>query len=78
MFDEATSAIDHQAETAIHAALTHASAGRTTIVIAHQQSTIRSSERIAFLAGGRVAAAGLHEELHATCQEYRIHFGAVE
>ena len=78
VFDEATSAIDHQAETAIHAALTHASAGRTTIVIAHRQSTIRSSERIAFLAGGRVAAVGLHEELHATCPEYRIHFGAVE
>ena len=78
VFDEATSAIDHQAETAIHAALTQASAGRTTIVIAHRQSTIRSSERIAFLAGGRVAAVGAHEELHATCPEYRVHFGAAE
>ena len=78
VFDEATSAIDHQAETAIHAALTQASAGRTTIVIAHRQSTIRSSERIAFLAGGRVAAVGSHEELLATCPEYRAHFGAAE
>jgi ABC-type multidrug transport system fused ATPase/permease subunit len=37
--------------------------GRTTIVISHNLVTVRDADRIAVLEGGRISAAGTHEEL---------------
>ena len=45
--------------------------GKTTILIAHRISTIEKMDRILFLEEGRVAAAGSHDELYATCPGYR-------
>lgn len=43
--------------------LTRAGKGRTTLVVSHRQSAIRSADRIVFIANGRIAEDGTHDEL---------------
>ena len=45
--------------------------GRTTILIAHRISTIEQMDKVLFIDDGTVAAFGPHEQLYATCTEYR-------
>ncbi|MDA8297340.1 MAG: ABC transporter ATP-binding protein [Actinomycetota bacterium] len=71
VLDDATSAIDAVVEGAIHDALRHVLAGRTTLLIAHRRSTLRLADRIAVLEAGRIVAEGSHEELMATSAAYR-------
>ncbi|HEV7741847.1 MAG TPA: ABC transporter ATP-binding protein [Pseudolysinimonas sp.] len=63
LLDEATSALDSNAENAVQEALERLRAGRTTLVVAHRLSTIRSSDRIVVLERGRIAEIGGHDEL---------------
>ena len=37
--------------------------GRTTVVIAHRLSTVRSCDQIAVVEGGRIVEIGTHDEL---------------
>ncbi len=63
ILDEATSALDNTTEILIQKALDKLCQGRTTIVVAHRLSTIRGADKIAVIAGGRIAEEGNHEEL---------------
>lgn len=63
ILDEATSALDNTTEILIQQALDELCRGRTTIVVAHRLSTIRSADMIAVISDGRVAEEGSHEEL---------------
>ncbi|MEU4068022.1 ABC transporter ATP-binding protein [Streptomyces wedmorensis] len=63
VLDEATSALDTQTEQAVQGAIDAASAGRTTITVAHRLSTIRDADEIIVLDRGRVAERGTHDEL---------------
>lgn len=65
ILDEATSALDNTTEILIQQALDELCRGRTTIVVAHRLSTIRSADKIAVISGGHVAEEGTHEELMA-------------
>ncbi|KAL8615653.1 ATP-dependent translocase ABCB1 [Nucella lapillus] len=49
LLDEDTSALDHKSEALVQSALDKARQGRTTIVIAHRPSTIRSADVIVTL-----------------------------
>lgn len=63
ILDEATSALDNTTEILIQNALDELCKGRTTIVVAHRLSTIRSADTIAVIDGGKVTQKGTHEEL---------------
>ena len=70
ILDEATSALDNTTEILIQQALDELCRGRTTIVVAHRLSTIRSADMIAVISDGRVAEEGTHETLLAAGGEY--------
>ncbi|XP_036912141.1 ATP-binding cassette sub-family B member 5 [Sturnira hondurensis] len=65
ILDEATSALDTESESVVQAALEKASKGRTTIVVAHQLSTVRSADVIVTMSNGMVVEKGTHAELMA-------------
>jgi ATP-binding cassette subfamily B protein len=65
LFDEATSAVDNETESAIQRSLHDFSAGRTTIIVAHRLSTVRRADRIYVLDHGTVRETGTHDELVA-------------
>ncbi|MDT0342615.1 ABC transporter ATP-binding protein [Streptomyces litchfieldiae] len=71
ILDDATSAVDARVEHEIHDALRSVMAGRTTLLIAHRQSTLQLADRIAVLDAGRLVDTGTHEELVARCGLYR-------
>ncbi|MBP2653810.1 MAG: putative multidrug export ATP-binding/permease protein [Firmicutes bacterium] len=65
LLDEPTAALDVYAENQVMVAVRNASAGRTTFIITHRLSTLRSTDKVVYLAGGRVAESGTHAELLA-------------
>ncbi|KAJ6843704.1 ABC transporter B family member 19-like [Iris pallida] len=65
LLDEATSALDSGSESIVQEALDRLMVGRTTVVVAHRLSTIRSVDTIAVIQQGQVVETGTHEELIA-------------
>ncbi|CAG9786836.1 unnamed protein product [Diatraea saccharalis] len=65
LLDEATSALDLTSEAKVQKALDKAAKGRTTIIVAHRQSTIRNANKIYVMKDGIVVEEGNHEELMA-------------
>jgi len=65
ILDEATSALDNTTEVLIQESLDELCKGRTTLVVAHRLSTIRSADEIAVVLGGRITEYGTHDELVA-------------
>ncbi|MDX6719189.1 MAG: ATP-binding cassette, subfamily bacterial CydD [Solirubrobacteraceae bacterium] len=65
VLDEATSSVDVRGERIVQEALERAREGRTTLVIAHRLSTVRSADRIVVLDEGRAIELGDHAALVA-------------
>lgn len=63
ILDEATSALDNENEAIVQRSLEALAYGRTSVVIAHRLSTLRSSDRIIVLDQGRIAEEGTEDEL---------------
>ncbi len=61
LLDDATSAVDPSIEAAILRGLGDRS--MTVLMVAHRLSTIALADRVAYLEGGSIVAAGTHEEL---------------
>ena len=65
ILDEATSNVDSMTEMRIQNAMNELMEGRTSFVIAHRLSTVRSADVIFVLKDGRVIEHGNHDELMA-------------
>ncbi|KAG7166971.1 ATP-dependent translocase ABCB1-like [Homarus americanus] len=63
LLDEATSALDNQSEAVVQQALDKVRQGRTTVVVAHRLSTIKSANKIVVFNEGKIVEVGTHNEL---------------
>lgn len=70
ILDEATSALDSESERYIQLALEQVMKNRTTVVVAHRLSTIKSADRIVVLHQGQIVEQGTHHELLAMAGHY--------
>lgn len=70
VLDEATSALDSATEEAVQDALEEAAEGRTTLMVAHRLSTVKSADEILVLEAGRVIERGNHAVLLAKGGKY--------
>lgn len=80
LLDEATSNLDSRSEQAVEEAMNTLMEGRTTIVIAHDLSTVRDADQIVVIDGGTVSGRGTHEELMQANELYqsfvKLHLGS--
>ena len=71
ILDDSVSAVDTKTEETILGNLRNIRAGKTTILIAHRITTIAKMDKILFIDDGKLVAAGTHDDLYATCPDYR-------
>ena len=71
ILDDSVSAVDTDTEKVIINNLRENRKGRTTILIAHRISTVEKMDKIIYIDDGKIGAVGTHEELIATCPDYR-------
>ncbi len=63
ILDEPTAALDPRSEAALFANVRELFQDRSTLLISHRFSSVRSADRIYVLADGRVVESGTHDEL---------------
>lgn len=78
IFDEATSSLDSETEKAIHEAWKNVLAGRTSIVIAHRQSSVMLCKRAAVLENGKVCEIGKPDDMVQHSQYFKTLFAIKE
>jgi ATP-binding cassette subfamily B multidrug efflux pump len=65
ILDEATSSIDTKTEKLLQEGLRGLLAGRTSFIVAHRLSTIKSCDKIMYIDAGKIVECGSHDELIA-------------
>lgn len=63
ILDEATSSLDSESEVLIQQAMERLMVGRTTLVVAHRLSTVRTLDRLLVMDRGRIIEEGTHDRL---------------
>jgi ATP-binding cassette, subfamily B, bacterial PglK len=77
VFDEGTSALDNETESVLMAALEALRGERTIIHVAHRLTTVRRSDRIALVDGGRIRGVGDFETLYRGNEHFRRLAGTI-
>ena len=79
ILDEATSSIDTRTERLIEKGMDALMEGRTVFVIAHRLSTVRNSDAIIVIEGGKIIERGSHEDLlEQQGRYYQLYTGQFE
>jgi ATP-binding cassette subfamily B protein len=71
LFDDCFSALDAATDARLRSALSGETQEATVVIVAQRVSTILSADRIIVLEDGIVVGSGTHEQLMASCEEYR-------
>lgn len=71
VLDEATAFMDPENEEKLNAAIDEIIKDKTVLVIAHRLSTVKNADKICVIKEGQCIAADRHENLLATCPEYK-------
>jgi ATP-binding cassette, subfamily B, bacterial MsbA len=72
ILDEATGALDSETELAVQSGIEALMQGRTTLVIAHRLSTVKSADQILVMHAGAIVERGTHAELIARDGRYAL------
>ena len=78
IFDEATSALDNETEESIHKAWEDVLRGRTSIIIAHRQSSVMLCRKVAIIEEGKIIEIGSPVEMLNKSQVFRTLFAVKE
>ncbi|KAI4453041.1 atp-binding cassette sub-family b [Holotrichia oblita] len=78
IFDEATSSLDSETETQIHEAWKEMLTGRTSIIIAHRQSSVILCDRAALMENGKIIEIGVPEDLEKSSVAFKELFALRE
>jgi ABC-type bacteriocin/lantibiotic exporter with double-glycine peptidase domain len=70
VLDEATSSLDGSTEASISEAVHNLKGGMTIVMIAHRLSTVKESDRIFYLAKGKLQKAGTFDEVRQAIPEF--------
>ena len=70
LLDEATSALDSESESKVQATLSRLRSGRTTLIVAHRLSTVKTADLIIVMENGAAVEMGTHSELQAQGGSY--------
>jgi len=71
ILDDSTSAVDTRTDALIRKAFAEEIPGTTKLIIAQRVTSVQDSDLILVLEGGKIAAAGKHDELLQTSEIYR-------
>ena len=72
LLDDASSALDYRTDALLRKALHKNYSNTTTILVAQRISSIRNCTHILVLSDGKTIGYGTHDELMASCEEYRM------
>lgn len=70
LLDEATSSLDSETENQVKSALDNLMKGRTSLVIAHNLTTVLQADKVAFLVDGALSGYDDHEALYSYNSDY--------
>ena len=71
ILDDASSALDYATDAALRRAVRQASRAMTVFTVSQRVSAVKQADLILVMDDGRLAGAGTHEELLASCEVYQ-------
>lgn len=71
VLDDSSSALDYATDSALRRSIAHEYASATKVIVAQRVSSVKNCDLIMVLDDGKIDGLGTHDELMASCAEYR-------